>query len=139
MTEAIQGGAAVREERLQKAFAMYDEGKSVNEVGRVVYKNYWIAAKKAKDAWLVSRGETPAPVNKPAKKKAPKKKAKRVAEPVPAEEEAVADDAPESLECAIVIPIGRADDIFAEFTACEKATAIQAVLQERMDAALGAG
>jgi hypothetical protein len=118
---------------------MYDEGKSVNEVGRVVYKNYWVAAKKAKDAWLISRGETPAPTKTPTKKKAAKEKAKGVAALKLVEEGIADEDLVETLECAIVIPIGRAADIFAEFTDCEKATAIQAVLQERMDAALGAG
>ena len=44
------------DEKQKKAFAMFDEGSSVNAVAKAVYKNYWTAAKKAKTAWDALRG-----------------------------------------------------------------------------------
>ncbi len=48
------------------------------------------------------------------------------------------EEAPEDYEVTITVPTARFDDLFAAFTDVEKATAIQYILQCRMDEALGA-
>ena len=109
-----------REERLAKLRELVAEqpGLSVNKVAEALGVA-WADAKRL-------LGEVNAPEEKRSAKKQELKN--QPAEP----------EEPECFDVMLQVPTGRLDEIFQAFTAQEKANAIAGVLQERMDAALGA-
>lgn len=98
-----------------EAAEMYANGAAVNAVSKKLGITWWEAKK------LQPGG---AAVQKP---KAPKKKPA----PEPEEEEIA------TWDLTLQLPSERLDEVFATFTAKEKASAIGSVLQNRMDEALG--
>jgi hypothetical protein len=112
----------------EKAFELFAQGKSVNAVASELFNGNWLKAKKAKDAWDATQGRgassvlATAPVHKShAIRKAGKPKKEEV---------------PEDWDLTITVPTARLDEILQALAPVEKATAIQNVLQARIDAAL---
>ena len=107
-------------EREAKARAMFAEGASVNAVAFACYRGYWPPAKRLKDE---IDGVAPARAEKKQKKGAivPKLKAEIEAENL-------------AWDLTLQLPTDRLDSTFLLFTPEEKANAIQAVLQARLDA-----
>lgn len=97
--------------REAKARELFAQGLSVNEVAKQVFKNYWAGAKAVKDA-----------MDGIAPKAGKKASAARV------------EDETEAFDLTVTVSVSSADAIFASFTDAEKASAIQAALQARVDA-----
>jgi hypothetical protein len=106
------------EEQEARAREMFAQGDSVNKVATTLGIT-WQAARKIQGP----------PAEKAGKKRG-RKKSSNGAVAVHLKEEEV----PEAWDLALTLPTSRMDDIFAEFTAQEKADAIAAVLQARLDA-----
>ena len=104
----------------EKAFAMFREGKSTNAVAGALFKKYWIPAKALKDEFLAQGGQ----VEKPAKEAGKKRGGKKSAE---------VESETDAYDLKINVPVGRAEAIFETFTDQEKMTAVQSVLQSRVD------
>lgn len=107
------------DEMKEQAAALYAAGESVNGVAKQLGIG-WSAAKK------LQGGGDSKPVKKPA--------ARVSAEPAEETEEVE----PENFDVAITVPTARLVDVFTAFSAQEKACSIAYVLQQRMDAVLGA-
>ena len=115
----------------EKAFAMFVNGATVNQVAKALCNRNWAQAKRLREAFDEANGMEPAPGGPP-----PKKPRKRAGDAEPAAEE----EEPEawSLELKSDVPRERLDKIFKDFSPAEKARAIATVLQDRVDAMLGA-
>ncbi len=110
-------------EREAKARELFAQGKSVNEVAKQVFKNYWKAAKAVKDAIdgkNVAKGAGDA---HPKKKKSKRQQQRATADAV---------EPPEDWDLTLQLLTKDLDQVFGTFTAAEKATAIQAVMQDRL-------
>jgi hypothetical protein len=120
----------------EKVFAMFAQGRSVNQVAKDLFNGSWGTANKLLIEWT-ALGNTYAPARvtrsgRPAKKK-PKKRVARAAAPL---EEADAEAEPESYDLPIRVEAVRLDAIFSGFTVGEKAEAVRFVIQERKNAIL---
>lgn len=102
----------ITEEQRAQAFEMFGQGLSTNEVAKKLFKKYWNPAKKLRDEWDAAQGG--------------------------AEEAADGATEPEidmeTWDVTLQLPAERMDQIMARFTPQEKANAICAVLQGRLNA-----
>lgn len=101
----------ITEHQRARAFELFSQGVSTNGVAKELFKRYWLPAKKLRDEWDAQQGGA-------------------VAGPAP--ENAAA---PEIWDVTLQLPTERIDQIIAGFTVQEKADAIVAVLQARLNAA----
>jgi hypothetical protein len=112
-------GMAITEQDRAAAFELFDQGESTNAVATKLFKCYWVPAKKLRDEWVAAgRGVETAP-------RKPRDKKKSAVQQEAAE--------PEDWDLTLQLPAGRMDAIFADFTPQEKADAITAVLQARLN------
>jgi hypothetical protein len=113
-------------EREAKARELFAQGLSVNKVAEQVFKGNWTAAKAVKDAM---DGGAPKAGGKPGKKKS----ARRDTGKTGAARAAAVEEPGEDWDLTLQLPAASLLRIFAAFDDGEKATAIQAVMQARMD------
>lgn len=120
-----------------KAAEMFAAGESVNAVATALFKGAWAKAKQQYETWRAGGGGEVAGGSEAKPRKGGKRRAKRKAAAPQLEQAAVEDegeDEAEIYDLKVEVPTARLGDLFAAFTRDEQAYAVQAVLQERMNA-----
>lgn len=103
------------EEIEARAFAMFAEGATVNQVAEKLCNRYWAKAKKLRSAYDAQQGRATPVAAEPKKKRA-------AAEPE------------QDWDLQVTATVLQLEAIWAGASAAEKASAIQCVLQGRVDA-----
>jgi hypothetical protein len=102
---------AITTEQRTKAFEMFDQGTSTNEVAKQLFKNYWTKAKKVRDEWQTARDGGNSGTG----------------------EAEAAEAEPDAWDLELQVPTARMDVIILGFTPQEKADAIRNALQNRLN------
>lgn len=116
----------------KQAFALFDQDESIGMVATKLFAGHWYKAKKLREEYDASPAEEEGGSPEPEAEALTEERQLVAAEPELVVGER--DETPAAWDVTLQVPVHRMDAIIAQFSPQEKADAICAVLQARLNA-----